>query len=419
MCAVPTFFPRAVSLLVLLNAAVAAVSLPAAEPPSWPRFHGAKNDNLSPETDLLQQWPAGGPQRLWTARGIGEGFATVAIANGLIYTCGNIRDRTVITALDLDGKIRWRAANGNAWTGSQSGTRGTPTIDGQWLYHESPLGDVVCLDAQTGAKRWGLNILQKFGSQNITWALAESLLIDGDHLICCPGGPAVAVVALDKNTGATIWKSPTAGGDLAGYSSPTLAEHAGLRMILTMTSRAVIGVNATTGDLLWRFVHRTPYDENIFTPVFHDGWVFISTGHTVGSVMLKILVNGNKASVEEVWRSKDLDNHHGGVILRDGHLYGSCWSSQWACLNWQTGQTLYRERGVGKGSVTFADGMLYTFGENGHVGLVRATPHGHKVISQFSLPEGGVGPSWAHPVVCGGRLYLRHGDFLYAYDIRQ
>jgi outer membrane protein assembly factor BamB len=398
-------------------AGVGVSSASAADAPSWPRFHGLRIDNQSAETGLLARWPEGGPRLLWTARGIGSGFATVALAHGLIYTSGSVQDETVISALDLDGKLRWQVPNGKPWTGSQPGARSTPTIDGDRLYHESPLGELACLDAKSGRALWSLNILERFGSENISWALAESPLIDGQHLICCPGGPQTAVVALDKRTGQVVWKSPST-GDLAGYASPVLAEYQGLRMILTMTSKAFIGVHADTGDLLWRFPHVTPWDENIFTPIFHEGRVFISTGHRVGSVMLQVRVAGQKASVEPVWRSQDLDNHHGGTILREGYLYGSCWQPRWACLDWKTGKTMYTERGVGKGSLTYADGRLYTFSEDGELGLVQATPDGHTVLSRFKLPAGGEGPSWAHPVVCGDRLYLRHGDFLYAYAIR-
>ncbi len=408
-------------LLSLLMLAVGSVgSLPAQDDAaSWPRFHGPQGTNKSPETGLLRQWPEGGPRLLWTAQDIGDGFATVAIADGRIYTAGNRNNQTMITALDMSGKLLWQAPNGGAWTGAQPGARGTPTIEGDRLYHESPLGDLVCLDARSGQKIWGLNILENFGAENITWALAESLLIDGDRLICSPGGPQTAVLALNKRNGRPVWKSPSVDGDRAGYASPALAVHQGLRMILTMTSKHAIGVNADTGELLWQFQHVTPWDENILTPIFHDGQVFISTGHRVGSVMLKVNVQGRKASVQEVWRSTDLDNHHGGTVLLDGYLYGSLWSPGWACLQWQSGKTMYSSRGVGKGSLTYADGMLYTLGENGQMGLVAATPQDHTVISRFRLPAGGEGPAWAHPVVCGGRLYLRHGNFLYAYDVRR
>ena len=393
----------------------ANASVLAGEAPFWPQFHGPKRDNISTETGLLKEWPREGPKLLWTARGIGHGFASVSMADGLIYTTGNIRGSTVITALDPGGNIRWQVPNGKSWEKPKGGTRATPTIDAGRLYHKSPHGEVVCLDAKTGKKIWGLNILEEFRSKNITWGLAESLLVDGEHVICCPGGPETAVVALDKKTGKIAWKSRSA-GDLAGYSSPTLAEYRGLRMILVLTSKALIGVNADTGELLWRFPHKTPWEENIFQPIFHDGWVLIST-QTTGSVMLKITVAGEKASVEPVWQSREFDSHHGGAILLDGYLYGSCHSPKWLCVDWKTGRTMYTARGVGKGSLTYADGMLYTLSEKSKMGLVSAIPGGHKPTGQFMLPKGGEGTSWAHPVVCGGRLYIRHGDYLYAYDV--
>ena len=391
----------------------------AGDEPFWPQFHGANRDNLSTETGLLKQWPEEGPKLLWTTKGLGHGFAGVSIADGLMVTAGNIDDDTVITALDTEGRIRWQVTNGKAWHRPTGGTRGTPTIDGGRLYHESPHGDVVCLDAKTGQKHWGLNLLKTFHSKNITWALSESLLIDGDRVICSPGGPETAVVALDKQTGHVVWKSPSA-GDLAGYASPILFRYRGLRLIVTLTSRACIGVNADTGELLWRFEHRTPFDETIPTPIYHDGHVFITTRST-GSVLLKIIVDGDRVSVDNVWRSGELDNQHGGVILVDGYLYGASLvknRGRWICLEWKSGDMMYAEPGVGKGSLTYADGMLYTMNEHRTVGLVEATPRGHRVVSRFNIPAGGEGPTWAHPVVCGGRLYIRHGEFLYCYDVR-
>ncbi len=408
-------------LILLAIGLVARSRAPAAETDGdWPQFHGPRRDNISTETGLLKKWPEGGPQRLWTAQGIGHGFATVAIVGGRIYTSGNIDEKTVVSALDLDGRIVWQTETGPSWEKPVPGTRSTPTIDEGRLYHLNPRGLVVCLDAESGKQLWTRDILKDFGSKNVTWAVSESLLIDGDRLICRPGGPRAAMVALDKLTGRTVWKSPSADGDLAGYSSPALAECGGLRILLALTDKAFIGVNADSGDLLWRFPHKTPFDENITMPVYHDGQVLIST-RTTGTVMLKIDVDGPEASVRELWRSDELDNQHGGVILLDGHVYGSCHirnRASWVCLNWKTGEPTYVEKGVGKGSATYADGMLYTFDESGTMGLVPATPSGHKVVSQFDIPEDGEGRTWAHPVVHNGRLYIRHGDFLYVYDVR-
>jgi outer membrane protein assembly factor BamB len=383
----------------------------------WPQFHGPNLDNISSETGLLKTWPSGGPERIWTVEGVGTGFSSAAIADGLIYTAGNRGGDTTITALDLNGQLQWQKPNGPAYTSSHRGTRGTPTVNGNRLYHESPLGNVICMDAKSGQKIWSRNILEEFGSENIRWALAESVVIDGDRVICTPGGPQTCIVALDKSTGETVWQSPSAEGDLAGYASPSVAELHGVPMILQMTGEALVGVNADDGDLLFRLEHITRYDVNATRPIFKDGHVFISSNYGTGSVMVKLNVDGDRVMAEKVWQYKPLDNHHGGVILLDGYLYGSS-GRAWHCVQWETGEGMYQEKGVGKGSLTYADGMLYTLSENGTMGLVAATPDGHELVGQFDLPKGGKGNSWAHPVVCGGRLYIRHGDFLYAYDVR-
>jgi outer membrane protein assembly factor BamB len=395
--------------------------LVAAEAPSWPRFRGPSGDGISSETGLLQRWPKQGPKLLWTAQGLGQGFVGVTIADGRIYTTGDVGDHLVIFALDMDGRIQWRVNQGAAWTAGPAGARGTPTIDGDRLYHENAHDGVVCLEAKSGKKIWDVNLATAFKGKPDEYGRAESLLIDGEHVICCPG-EATAMAALNKRTGQTVWKSPSA-HERPSYVSPILAEYGGLRIILGMSSRTLIGVNADNGDLLWQFKHYTPrYVANCVTPIYHDGHVFVTGGYGLGCVLLKINVQGNKASVAPVWRCKDLDNRHGGVILLNGYVYGASNMSNhanWVCLDWKTGHLMYAERGVGEGSLTYADGMLYVFSEQGKVGLVKPTPTGHELISQFKIPEGGEGPTWAHPVVCGGRLYLRHGDRLYAYDVRK
>ena len=396
---------------------VSAAPVPSGEGAFWPRFHGPNGDNISPDTGLLKEWPRGGPELIWTTEGIGHGFSGVTIADDLIYTDGNIDEKTTVTAIDTDGRVRWQSGIGKAWTKSHPGSRGTPTIDGDRVYHESPLGEVACLDAKTGERVWGLNILEEFDADNIQWALAESVLVDGDRVICCPGGKKASVVALDKTSGETVWTARST-GDKAGYASATLAECQGLRMILTMTAKALIGVNADNGDLLFRHEHVTKYDVNALKPIYHDGHVFISSGYGSGSELLKLNVRGDKVTTDVVWTFKELDNHHGGVMLLDGYLYGASARGTWFCLDWKTGRKMYGEKGIGKGSVTYADGMLYMMNEKRGVGLAEATPAGHTVVSQFEIPSGGEDPTWAHPVVCGGRLYLRHSNRLFAYDVR-
>ena len=389
----------------------------AADGPEWPRFHGPNGDNKSTETGLLKRWPEGGPELLWTAEGIGEGYSTVSLAHGLIYTAGNNGDNTIVTALSLDGQIRWQVPTGGAWKESYPGTRSTPTIDGDRLYCESPIGNVACLDAKTGDEIWSLNILEEFEGENIKWALSESLILDGDRLICCPFGKKASLVALDKMTGKVVWTAEST-GDQAGYGTPALVEYEGLRMLLTMNAKAVVGVCADSGELLFRHPHETKYDVNVLIPVFHEGQVFVSSGYGAGSQMIKLTVDGRKVVAEQVWETEDMDNHHGGVILLDGCIYGTDSRASWVCLDWKTGETKWKERGIGKGSVAYADGLLYGYSENRKVGLIKPNPEAYEEISQFEIPQGGKGKTWAHPVIIGGRLYLRHGDLLYVYNVK-
>jgi outer membrane protein assembly factor BamB len=406
------------ALLALCLGSVLAVA--AAGEAAWPRFHGLQGDNIASETGLLQAWPEAGPALLWTAAGLGQGYASVTVENGLIYTAGDIEPLNVITALDLDGKPLWRYEAGPFWRDPVAGARGTPVVDGERLYHENAHGALVCLDAKTGKKLWAVDLTQAFGGRGGAYGYAESPLLDGEHLICSPGGDA-AMVALDRKTGATVWKSPSA-GEPAGYATPILAQYKGLRLLLTMSERGLIGVNADSGDLLFKFELVNPrYVANCVTPVYHDGRVFISNGYGTGSVLLQLTVDGAKASVAPLWRCTALDNRHGGVILLNGSLYGASQENSkglWCCVDWESGRLTYAEKGVGEGSATAAEGMLYILSERGKVGLVKAVPTEHKVISQFSLPPGGSGATWAHPVVCGGRLYVRQGDRLHCYDIR-
>ena len=408
-----------ISTLFILNLFLTTLLYSSEKASSWPQFHGPKRDNISTEKGLLKKWPENGPELLWTARGLGHGYSSISIANGMVYTAGSIANNTVVIALDLDGNVLWQVKNGKPWTGDRPGSRGTPTIDSGRLYHQSPLGNIICMNASSGDIIWQFNIIEKFNTKIPRWALAESLLVDGQNLISCPGGPQACMVALNKNNGSLVWKAPGI-GERAGYSSPLLFEYKRLRIITTLTAKSFIGVNADTGELLWRIKHESYADENVMTPIFHDGHVFISTLKT-GSVKWKVNVKDGKVSLDEIWRTEELDNHHGGVILTAGNLYGSSTFRNrdlLVCLDWQTGRNKYMDKCVGKVSLTYADGMLYALSINGVMGLVRPAPEGHELVSSFEIPKGGKGNSWAHPVVCGGRLCIRHGEFLYAYSLK-
>ena len=415
---------RFFALVSLLSANI----IPAAE---WSMFHGHDGKNRSSETGLLTSWSEGGPKMLWKTDGIGEGvsgYSSVTIQSGRLFTSGNRGGRSIVYCFDLDGKKLWEYDNGQAWTRSYPGTRSTPTVDGEYVYDLSALGELVCLNVQNGKKIWGQNILTDFEGENIRWALSESIRIDGDRLYCAPGGKKASFVALNKRTGEVIWTTPTL-DDHTSYGCPVIVEHGGLRMIITTFANGMFGVNSANGELLFQFRHPQKYGINSTRPIYHDGYLYLTNtwddrggeGGGEGAVKLRLTVTDGKVSLEEIWRDRKLDNAHDSVILLDGFLYGVSFGYRggaFVCVDWKTGEARYDVRGIGRGSsLTWAEGLIYLLCEGGDMKLIRPTPEKFDIISEFTLPEGGEGMWWAHPVICGKRLYIRHGTFLYCYDI--
>lgn len=390
----------------------------------WPQFLGPRRDNRSAETGLLREWPASGPPLLWRAQGLGHGYSTVAVAEGMIYTTGDMDEDLVITALDLSGNVVWQQKNGKAFTRAYPGSRSTPTIHEGKLYHINGHGNLVCLDAKSGGLLWLVDCMERFEGREVEWGVAESVLVDGPNVICTPGGEQVALAALDKDTGETRWTC-TGVGDRHAYTSPAMVEYQGLRQIVTMMAASAVGVEAETGRLLWQYPYEAPYGVNCNTPLYDNGHLYLFSTWGRGATKLRLVVEGRNCSVETVWHTRELDNEHGGVILVDGYLYGHADGDHkhrhQACLNAETGETMWVSdelAGQASAAVTFADGLLYVVTDRGEIALVRPNPERMDIVSRFHLPHGGLGPVWAYPVVCGGRLYIRHGEFLYAYDIR-
>ena len=392
--------------------------------PTWPCFHGPRRDNLSTDKGLLQAWPENGPPLLWTASGIGHGYSSIAIAAGHIVTSGMIDKQTHVTAMDLTGKILWQQVNGQSWeaTTSQpwavpySGSRGTPTVDGDRVYHLSELGRMTAFDFRTGKERWHVDLLEAFGAKRPKYGLSESVLIHRDSVFCCPGGIDAYVVALDKNTGRTLWANKSI-QDSVGYCSPVIAEIDGVEQVVTMSAGRVFAFAPDTGHLLWEHAFGNARGNNATDVIVSDGFVYASSGYGGGSILLRPNQQPDgQFVVEEVWKSELLDNHHGGVLLLDGKLYGAGHEARgWFCLDFQTGSKHWQADG--KGALTYADGMLYCLNERGTISLVKATHKDWHEISSFDLPKGGKGLYWAHPVVSGGRLYVRHSDKLFACDL--
>ena len=391
----------------------------------WPQFHGPNRDNKSADKGLLKKWPQDGPTRIWEATGIGHGYSTVAIAGKRIYTTGSINGDCVITALDMNGKKVWTRTNGRAWKKSYPGTRSIPTIVDGLLYHLSGIGNLACLKADDGSPVWSVDIMKEFGGRNIMWGLAESPLVIGDKVICTPGGTDVSMVALDRKTGKVVWKCK-ATGDRPGYASPILVEYKGLRQIVTAMSESIVSVRASDGKLLWRYPHKVYADENITTPIFHEGFLIVSGCAKKGTTSLRLDVSGDKCSVKQQWHNRTLDNKQGGIILTGGRLYGYAEFGRptpWTCIDFKSGKHIFKSAPVQSsykyrnGCLTYADGMFYLYADNGNMALAKATDTGFEVTGRLKIKDPGKNPTWAHPVVCGGRLYIRYGDKLGVYDV--
>jgi outer membrane protein assembly factor BamB len=395
----------------------AAISAQTPSTTDWPQWRGPDRTGISRETGLLKQWPSGGPARLWRVTNLGGGYGSVSTKGDRIFVQMSVGRQSVVASLNQsNGQIVWSKPLGAAGTNDRgSGPRGTPTIDGDRVYALTESGDLACLRVADGAIVWQRNILRDFRGQNIGWLISESPLVDGDRVIVSPGGRDASVVALDKMTGNTVWTSKGL-SDQAGYASAIAADVGGVRTLMTFTSEAGVGLRASDGKPMWRYAAAANRTANIATPVFSNGKVFYTSGYDTGGALLKLTAQGGEVKATEAYFTRDMKNHHGGVVLVDGYLYGFN-DSILTAINFETGKMAWRDRSVGKGSLTYAEGHLYILGEQNVVGLVEATPAGYREKGRFTIPDSGL-PAWAHPVVSGGRLYIRNQGTLAAYDIK-
>ncbi len=386
---------------------------------SWPQHRGPKRDNISREQDLLDKWPAGGPKVAWQQKGIGEGYSSVSISQGKLFTMGNQGDDEVVQARDSStGKLIWEAkSGGKAYRdgGQGNGPRGTPTVDDDRVYALGANGDLVCLGTAKGEVVWQKNILNEYGGSNITWGISESVLVDGKNVICSPGGSEATMVAIDKMTGRDVWRAVVDGTPQAAYSSPILVEFQGERMYVNYVHTAVVAFRAKDGNVIWGNAESANDTANCSTPLYADGQVYTSSGYGKGAAMFKLL-KGGKAKLG--YANKEMVNHHGGMVLLDGHVYG--FDEQiLKCIDLKSGKTVWKDRSVGKGSLTCADGHLYLRGENGSVALCDVSTKGYQERGRFEPPNRSERPAWSHPVVCGGRMYLRDMDSIVVYDLKK
>ena len=411
---------KSASIFVVLVGIVLTVcpSLGLAE--DWAAWRGPDRNGMCLEKGLLKQWPADGPKLLWKTKGLGEGYSGPAIVDNILYTMGNRDGKEWVLALDASqgGKEVWASAVGTIRNngGGFPGPRSTPTIDGNRLYTLGVNGDLVCMDMKDGRIVWQHDFVKDFGGAIPQWGYAESVLVDGPWVVCTPGGSKNTIAALTKTTGKLVWGSPV--GDPADYSSVIKVMIGKSKQYVNLTKKGVIGVAAKDGRFLWRYDAPASKVANVATCIWSDNTVFAASGYGTGGGLVSIEPNGNEFNAKEVYFTKEMQNHHGGMILLDGMLYGCSNPSILRCLDYKTGKEKWADRSSGKCSLLYAEGMLYCRDENGPISLVEATPNGFNLKGRFNQPDRSDKNSWPHLVIAGGVMYVRDQDVLLAYDVR-
>jgi outer membrane protein assembly factor BamB len=406
-------------------AIVATLFTSLAQGEDWPQWRGPKRDGISTETGLLKEWPADGPKLLWQVKAIGEGYSTPAVVGNRLYLVGNRgMDDEFVQALDSkDGHQIWETHIGKVGVnrGPQyPGARSTPTVDGALLYALGSDGDLACLETDSGKLKWHKNLRTDFGGEPGAWAYSESPLVDGDLLICTPGGADATIVALDKKSGDTVWKSPLEEADQAGYASAIVFETGGVKQYVQFVQKGLVGVDAKTGKLLWRYDRTAKGSQaNIPTPVAHDNFIYSATGR-VGGGLVALKTDKAGVTAEQVYFEPKMPSAIGGAVEHDGYLYGTNGQGM-LCADFATGEHKWQDRGVGPGGVLYAEGLIYVHGENGDVAIFAAKPDGFSEKGRFTppeLPDRGSSKAWAYPVIADGKLYIHDWGTLWCYDVK-
>jgi outer membrane protein assembly factor BamB len=398
----------------------------------WPQWRGPERNGISKETGLLKQWPAGGPKLLWQVNDIGDGYSGPSVVGTRLYLMSNRgMDNEFVQALSAqDGKVIWTTRVGNVGNPDQNPkypkARSTPTVDGNFIYALGSDGDLACLEVKSGKIRWQKNLRKEFGGQPHEWAYAESPLVDGDVVVVTPGGTQATIVALNKKTGAVIWKSAVPGGDPAGYASAIVVQGAGRKQYVQFLSRGLVGVDAKTGEFLWRYKEVVKGPAQAFTPVARGDYVY-GGALSIGGGLVRLKPDGAGVAAEQVYFERGLPNGFGGAVLVGAYLYGTQMAGkELVAVEFTTGKVKWKAEDFGRASVAYADGHLYVHEWNGDYVLVEATPEGYREKGRFTPPnqpkkkQVGQMAEWAYayPVIANGRLYIRDLETLWAYDIK-
>jgi len=385
-----------------------------------PRFRGPAGDGKFLETGLLKEWPEGGPKLAWSVQGLGKGFCSPTVVDGTIYVTGmDDQKQGYLFAFNLDGSAKWKTPYGQeiGQTGpARPGTRATPVINGNRIFLMTSFGKLITFEPTKGQVLKTVDLLERFGAEQAKFGFAECVQVDGNKVICTPGGPDASLVALDKNTGETIWQTKGLSKPPA-YCASRLIRHGGKRLLVTMVQNALVAIDPDTGNVLWQHEHPNRHGVQPNPPLYDGGMIYICSGAGAGGAMLALSDDG--LSVTPKWTDKTLDCQMHGVVVVDGYIYGTAQSGNkgLVCLDWKTGKVMWNSNAIKRGVVIYADGMLYVYAEDGTMHLVKPNAEAFEPVSQFAVSEG-TNEHWAHPTIANGRLYVRHGDALMAYDIK-
>ena len=394
----------------------------------WPQWRGPERNGLSSETGLLKEWPKDGPKLVWQVADAGVGYSTPAVSGNRLFELGNegVENEFVEARSTVDGKRVWQTRLGKVGNPDQEpkfpGARSTPTIDGDLIFALGSDGDLACLEKGTGKIRWKKSLRTDFGGKPGVWAYSESPLVDGDTLVCTPGGSEASLIALAKKTGEVKWKAVVPGGDEAAYSSASVVDAAGTKQYVQMLQKGLVGVDAKTGKVLWNYNKTvSKFKANIPTPVARGAEIY-SAGAGTGGGLIKLKKSSDGVEAEQVYFSPKLPTAIGGAVLLGDHLYGTGGAGM-LCVQFSSGDVKWEDRALGAASLFFADGRLYLHGENGEVALVEPSTEGYREKSRFAPPAqpkrlSSMEKAWTYPVVADGRLYVRDHQLLWCYDVK-
>jgi len=383
------------------------------------QWRGPDRNGKYADTGLMKEWPAEGPELLWSFEGLGAGHGSVSIADGKLFLLGMPDTIGIIYCLNLNGELLWKKEYGLEWHANYTGPRSTPTIKDGLLYFVSGQGKAICMDTKDGEVIWSRDMFSEFDAQPTSWGIAESPVLDGDRIIITPGGKEHNLVALNRFTGETLW-SGKGFGEQSAYCSPILVEHNQKRLIVTMTAESILGIDAESGQTYWRVPHIQGNKIHANSPVYEGGRIFCASASSRadsirGHVMIELSGDGTAAEVG--WRNTDRFNLMGGIVLHEGNVYSSTYEKkEWYSLDAATGNLNYLSEQVEGGVNIYADGLFYNYGTDGVLSLIEAGEEDCRVISSFKVPLG-TEQHWAHPVIHDRKLYVHHGDALMCYDI--